>query len=94
MGSSYLFFGHSRLERAWQQILEMITVAISHYTQKSSHRITSLHMSPDVYHLVNTMCHFIVSVSYPVNPHVREGKEMVPQTPSLESVLDMDSSLL
>jgi hypothetical protein len=37
-------------------------------------------MSPDVYHLVNTMCRFIVSVSYPPCRLTGEGKETCPET--------------
>jgi hypothetical protein len=36
----------------------------------SSQRVTSPKMSPHVYHLINTMGRFIISVSYPGNTYL------------------------
>jgi len=37
-------------------------------------------MSPHVYQLINMMCHFIISISYPDSCLTGEGKETCPQT--------------
>jgi hypothetical protein len=54
------------------------------FKERKSQRVTSSKISPDVYHLVNTMRHFIVSVSYPV----KNGRGLNPSATDLGLTLD------
>jgi hypothetical protein len=55
----------------------------THAPKSTSRVFTSSKMSPHVYHLVNMMCRFIISISYPVNRQGGEGKEGTKTRPPL-----------
>ncbi len=49
-------------------------------------RVTSSKMSPHVYQLINMMCHFIISVSYPIKPRSGIGDRDDEYLPLFEAV--------